>query len=416
MRRPWSARRATAVGLVVAGLLGVAPAAQGQSIDEQLRAAAGQLEDSTAAVQAAAAQLQTVSAALAPAREEAAAAATELAGAQAELVAATAAVRRAELAVEASQGRLAEGEARVAAGRAEVAQIARASYVRGPRPPVPVLESAGMTAYLETSALVDQVLEARGDTVRRLVADRQALAQVAAELEDDERAAEGAREDAADGERRAAEVAARAAAAEERVRGLVAQQAQVLAGAEQERAADLAAYQQAQAASAALEARLRAEAEQRRAAAAAASVPQPRAPPAADQGRMQWPADGRLTSRYGTRRHPIYGDTRFHAGIDIGAPSGSPIVAAEDGVVVFSGVQSGYGNSIAISHGTVGGRDLVTFYAHQSQLIARQGARVSRGQVIGRVGSTGNSTGPHLHFEVRLDGATTDPLDWVSPP
>ena len=84
--------------------------------------------------------------------------------------------------------------------------------------------------------------------------------------------------------------------------------------------------------------------------------------------------------------------------------------------VVFAGVQSGYGNSVAISHGTVGGRDLVTFYAHQSAILVSRGQSVQRGQTIGRVGSTGNSTGPHLHFEVRLDGSTTDPLDWVSPP
>jgi murein DD-endopeptidase MepM/ murein hydrolase activator NlpD len=127
---------------------------------------------------------------------------------------------------------------------------------------------------------------------------------------------------------------------------------------------------------------------------------------------MTWPANGRLTSRYGWRTHPIYGDRRMHAGIDIGAGQGVPIVAADDGVVLLSYYSSGYGNLTVIDHG--GG--LTTSYAHQSAMLVSDGQRVARGQMIGRAGSTGNVTGPHLHFEVRIDGDPVDPLNYVNPP
>ncbi|MCU1692731.1 MAG: Peptidase, partial [Frankiales bacterium] len=141
-------------------------------------------------------------------------------------------------------------------------------------------------------------------------------------------------------------------------------------------------------------------------------------PPAATPSRdgWVWPADGPLTSHFGWRRHPIFGDMRFHAGIDIGAAYGSPTHAADDGVVTYAGPASGYGTLVLISHGTRGGRDVTTGYAHQSALLVGVGDHVARGQQVGRVGNEGNSTGPHLHFEVRLDGDPVDPLDYVSPP
>jgi murein DD-endopeptidase MepM/ murein hydrolase activator NlpD len=118
-----------------------------------------------------------------------------------------------------------------------------------------------------------------------------------------------------------------------------------------------------------------------------------------DDTALTWPADGKLTSEFG----PRWG--RMHKGIDIAADTGTPIVAAEDGRVVFSGWMSGYGQTIEIDHGD----GMMTRYAHQSQTVASEGARVDRGQVIGRVGMTGSATGPHLHFEVRIDDKARDP-------
>jgi murein DD-endopeptidase MepM/ murein hydrolase activator NlpD len=113
-----------------------------------------------------------------------------------------------------------------------------------------------------------------------------------------------------------------------------------------------------------------------------------------------------ITSRYGWRTHPISGSRRFHAGLDFGAPMGAPVVAAGGGQVVSAGWMSGYGKTIVIQHnGTQ-----QTLYAHLSDISVQPGQTLARGTVIGRVGSTGNSTGPHLHFEIRV--ATND--GWVA--
>ncbi|MEO7602711.1 MAG: M23 family metallopeptidase [Sphingomicrobium sp.] len=118
------------------------------------------------------------------------------------------------------------------------------------------------------------------------------------------------------------------------------------------------------------------------------------------------PAAGRITSYFGTRIHPILRFARFHAGIDIGAGWGSPIVAAGDGQVVGAGWAGGYGRQVRIAHG--GGT--VSTYSHMSDYAVSPGTYVRRGQVVGYVGTSGFSTGPHLHFEVRQGGAAVNPL------
>ncbi|MBQ8001998.1 MAG: peptidoglycan DD-metalloendopeptidase family protein [Clostridia bacterium] len=129
-------------------------------------------------------------------------------------------------------------------------------------------------------------------------------------------------------------------------------------------------------------------------------------------GKFVWPvpASHRVTSKYGYRIHPVYNTRKFHAGIDIGASYGSDIVAAESGTVTVATYGSGYGKYLVINHGS----GITTLYAHCSSLLVKVGDKVSRGQVIAKVGSTGVSTGNHLHFEVRINGATTDPLTYVN--
>ena len=129
-------------------------------------------------------------------------------------------------------------------------------------------------------------------------------------------------------------------------------------------------------------------------------------------GEMAWPTPGykTITSKYGMRMHPIFNVYRMHTGVDIGAPLGAEIVAVNDGVVTLSAYSSSYGYYIMVDHG--GG--VVTLYAHSSKLIASEGDIVKRGDVIALVGSTGWSTGPHLHFEVRINGATQDPLPYIT--
>ncbi|MBP3310886.1 MAG: peptidoglycan DD-metalloendopeptidase family protein [Butyricicoccus sp.] len=124
---------------------------------------------------------------------------------------------------------------------------------------------------------------------------------------------------------------------------------------------------------------------------------------------MVWPApSGSAGSGYGWRIHPIYGTRKFHKGTDIPAPGGSPVLAAKAGTVVQSYYSSSYGNYIVISHG--GG--MMTAYAHLSSRLVSAGASVSAGQQIGKVGSTGNSTGNHLHFEVYINGSTVNPMNY----
>jgi murein DD-endopeptidase MepM/ murein hydrolase activator NlpD len=121
---------------------------------------------------------------------------------------------------------------------------------------------------------------------------------------------------------------------------------------------------------------------------------------------FRWPVMGEISSPFGWRRSPFGSRMVFHAGLDISAPRGRPIVAAADGVVIHSGWINGYGNAIVIEHG--GGVE--TLYGHCSALVVNSGVRVSRGQVIALVGSTGRSTGNHCHFEVRSNGEAINPL------
>jgi hypothetical protein len=122
------------------------------------------------------------------------------------------------------------------------------------------------------------------------------------------------------------------------------------------------------------------------------------------------PAVGRITSGYGMRKNPVTGVTKLHAGTDIGAPSGAPIWAASTGTVTFSAFDSGGGNMVKIAH--AGG--IETWYLHMTARHVAAGATVAAGQQIGTVGSTGNSTGPHLHFETRVNGAPQNPVPFMT--
>ena len=126
-------------------------------------------------------------------------------------------------------------------------------------------------------------------------------------------------------------------------------------------------------------------------------------------GEMIYPLTGPITSEFGWRTHPIFGGSKFHNGIDIGGDYGMEIKAARGGVVSHAGWIDGYGNTIMIDHG--GG--LVTLYGHNQSLAVSVGEKVKQGQVVAYCGSTGNSTGPHCHFEVRLNGEAVSPYDYL---
>lgn len=125
------------------------------------------------------------------------------------------------------------------------------------------------------------------------------------------------------------------------------------------------------------------------------------------------PVPGRITSPFGTRMHPIFKRKIFHSGVDIGAPYGTSIKASNSGRVIFVGWYSGYGKVVIIDHGKINGIPTTTLYAHMSVTKVSKGAHVAKGTIVGKVGTTGYSTGPHLHFEVRQKGNPVNPLKFI---
>lgn len=122
-----------------------------------------------------------------------------------------------------------------------------------------------------------------------------------------------------------------------------------------------------------------------------------------------WPATGRISSLFGNREHPLYGIRKFHSGVDISLPTGTPLHATADGVVSFSGRAANNGNITVVEHGL----GYSTIYAHNSKNLARAGQTVKRGDVIANAGSTGASTGPHVHYEIWKNGQSIDPMPFL---
>ena len=123
-----------------------------------------------------------------------------------------------------------------------------------------------------------------------------------------------------------------------------------------------------------------------------------------------WPVRGRLSSPFGRRQDPLSGEGAFHTGVDLRSPRGTPVVATADGVVLRSGWSGQYGKTVVLSHGP---NQLTTYYTHMSEIYSRPGQVVRRGQVVGRVGSTGKVTSPHMHYEVRYRGTPVNPYKYL---
>ena len=307
-----------------------------------------------------------------------------------------------------AERRLAKLEAQLKVLQANVGDFARRAYQMGPYAEVGmVLDAQDPSDFTDrlaairsvgasTSAQLDQLSTSRADmayTEQRLTALREVATQkkeaAEARLAEAQQAAEGAR------------------AAKEIVDGLIAQEEAALETAQENRADVKQQYRELQ---------QEQDRIQEQIAAAAARLQQSTGVKtngnvnALDSG-TQWyfPLPGyAIGSDAGWRFHPILHYTRCHAGADIGAPSGEPIHAVDDGTVIMAGYNGGYGNFTVIDHG--GG--LTSGYGHQSSIIVSVGEQAKRGQVIGAVGSTGLSTGPHLHFEARVNGMPYSPKGW----
>ena len=133
----------------------------------------------------------------------------------------------------------------------------------------------------------------------------------------------------------------------------------------------------------------------------------------ASTGAFMRPIGGRITSPFGWRTHPIFNSRTFHSGVDIAGPNKGSVRASNSGKVIYSGWYGGYGKVVIVDHGKVNGKPTTTLYAHMSSIKVGQGQMVNKGDVLGYEGSTGYSTGPHVHFEVRINGKPNNPLNYI---
>ena len=379
------------------------------AIIEELRV---ELGESSEAMVRAAADLRLAEAALPGAHEAAAHARALLVEAQRRQDEAAQLRGQAQVQLMLSEQDAEQSAAAVAAQRAQIGQLARQAYQgAGPFTELSVLlearspaDFAGRLVSLQTLASSQRsALDGLTDVQESYDTRTAALESVRDTLAAADEAAQ--RELATV---RALEVRARVA--EETVGRLVAAREAALAAARAAQAADDAAAARRDSVSSALQAQLAARAR----AEAGAGGSRDGATVAARPGTLAWPLTGRLSSPFGMRVHPITGVYKLHTGQDVAAACGTPIRAARAGVVIDAGWNSAYGWRTVVSHGAVDGVLLTTTYNHQDGLGVAVGERVTAGQAIGSVGSTGYSTGCHLHFELYVNATLVDPLPWLA--
>ncbi len=327
------------------------------------------------------------------------------AGARVEREKASAELAKAESDVLSAERKLARLEKRIAVLRQEVGDFARRAYQMGPFARMEMLLDADDPSdFTDRLAAIRSVSRANNSALEEMSHNRADLLYLEIEL--------GALKDAASEKKTIAksqlkaaeETAEGALAAKELVDALVAQEQSALSVAKENRADVKALYEKL------AKEQVRIQKEIAAAARKLARSTGIRTDSSGGSGQWQWPLPGgSISSESGWRVHPILGYVRCHTGVDITAPSGTPITAAANGVVISAGNGGAFGTYTVISHGG----NLTSSYAHQSGLAVAAGQTVRRGQVIGFVGSTGWSTGPHLHFEARIAGLPWNPRGWL---
>ena len=388
-----AASLAAALVLLLAITLGVSSAA-GQDLDEKLETTQSKIEEAEGKAEVLTSSIATYSeeigqleGAVAVLRSREAAVEAELAAKQAELDQAVEDLGRAKDHLEVLRGRLKRSlvglrdrlVAIYEAGTPDIASI--------------ILSSADFDDLVKRTEYL-QAIQGQDEAIVGRVRDlRDQTKSLVGRLRDAKLRIEAARDVIAAKERELA-----------RTRGALESEQSALMAARAEREAALASVKEDVDHLEGIEADLQAEIQAQIAEATSGAAPLPAGPtPAPSASGLIWPVDGILTSGFGYR----WG--RMHEGIDISVPEGTPIRAAASGTVIMASYNGGYGNYTCVDHG--GG--LSTCYAHQSGFAASVGASVGQGDTIGYSGNTGSSTGPHLHFEVRIDGVATDPLGYL---
>lgn len=384
------------------------PSGDKGDIDRQATAAADQLEDATDRARQAVVDLTKANAELPAVQNAVQEARGKVAGAE---TAARQAEREAETARQGADAAAADYDvaaASVTRARGRAAKFAVAAYQGSSFSMVnSIIDAQSPSDLAVAMAYLNRIAATQHTALNEMTAART----VAIQRSDAADAARLGAEKAA-GEAKAAldqAVAAKAEAerSEATLTALIASKAQAAAQAEAERGAVLARYSQLRQESDRIAAELRSAATRAAAAHSNKNIA------GGGTGYFLMPVVGRKSSDYGMRLDPYYGVTQLHAGTDFAAGTGTVIRAADDGEIVRAGPSNGYGNYTCVYHGMYNGKELSTCYGHQSRIDVVVGEHVDRGQPIGLVGNTGASTGSHLHFEVRLDGAPVDPLSWL---
>jgi murein DD-endopeptidase MepM/ murein hydrolase activator NlpD len=378
------------------------PQNQQNQVQQQIAATKDALENSTLAVRRAAVSLVRIKAALPGARSAYAQAQARLTSAHDQLAAIRGhiVVLRGQQAR--TQHRIDATTLRLTQTQDTINSIAREEYQdNGMAELSVVLDAQSPSDYVQRVMNNELLASREGQIVGQLVAVQAAMVGHQQELETTQLGLQQSQRQASAEVERIAAVTAQAKAARDRLLVLAADRRHALAVARQNRSLELARLHQLRTTNSRLQALIA-----KSASSGSGQVP---------TGSLLWPVDGYgVTANVGWRIHPIYGYRSCHTGTDIGAPIGTPARAAASGRVVWVQPDDGgpYGNNVLVDHGN----GLSTFYAHLSAFSVTQGEHVVAGQTVGLVGSTGWSTGPHLHFEVHINGVPYDPMGWFGAP
>jgi murein DD-endopeptidase MepM/ murein hydrolase activator NlpD len=398
-----SALCTAALGLVSATPAAADPKDDAKSASHRAARAEAILENATAAARTAALRLEAATAALPAAQQKVATSRGLVAAAQAAANTAQRAADVAKVAYDAVAERFQEAQDQVEDARQRVDDVASASYMGGNFATINMLVGAkGPQDAMDRLDMARQVMrKQQGDVLAMTVARR------AVRTEQDraglaKRLAEDTAQDAKDKLAAARTAQATAVQAQAAVINLADIRARAYASAQSQRSAVLLQYRQARVEEARIEAALRAW--QHKGGVVSGLH---------YGGSLLMPVNGWKSSDFGERYDPFYRVWQLHAGADFAAGGGTPIHAAAGGRVVQAGWNGGYGNYTCIDHGEYQGREFSTCYGHQSSILVDVGEHVRRGEVIGKVGTTGASTGFHLHFETRFDGVPRNPLPYL---
>lgn len=372
---------------------------QQAEINAQIAQTSEDVANANAAVRAASASAARVAVLLPKAQQRLDTAQGQLAAAQATQDAIVGQLKAARVALDVVTTQVNAAAGVLAAKRALIGTIARAAYRGGNLAQIgALLDSSGPSDLVERVAIFQALFSGTNRTLAEVADARATFASKQASLDATSKQIADLEAKSSANLARVQTIYVAASAAQQEVTSLYAEKKAAVRATQATRAQIERLYQQLLA-------------KQREVAAQLAARGNTAGPGVPGKGGLIWPMNGTRTSPFGYRTDPFTGQRKFHAGQDIAAPSGTPIWAANDGVVVFTespASSGGYGNYTCIDHG--GG--FATCYAHQSSFAVSAGQHVARGQVIGYEGSTGNSTGPHLHYETRINGNPVDPMQY----